>query len=103
MEITKENFKKEVLESDTPVLVDFWADWCQPCLMQAPFIDEVEKKFTGKFKVGKLNVEEASDIAGQYSVVSIPTMIIFKNGVETERLVGLQPPDALSEAIEKHL
>ena len=103
MEITKENFKKEVLESDKPVLVDFWADWCQPCKMQAPFIDEIEQKYAGKFKVGKLNIDEAQDIAARYSVASIPTLIIFKDGAEAERLVGLQPPDALSEIIDKHL
>lgn len=103
MEFNSGNFEKEVVKSDVPVLVDFWATWCQPCLMQAPFVEEVEKKYEGRFKVGKLNVEEAQDVAAKFGVMQIPTMIIFKGGQEVERLIGLQPTDALSEVMDKHL
>jgi thioredoxin 1 len=103
MEFNKDNFEAEVIKSDKPVLVDFWATWCQPCLLQAPYVEEVEKKYEGKFKVGKLNVEEAQEVAAQYGVMQIPTMIIFKNGQEAERIIGLQPAEQLSEIMEKHL
>ena len=90
---TKENFEAEALKSDIPVLVDFWADWCGPCRMFSPIVDE------GKVKVGKVNVDEQPELAGQYGVMSIPTAILFKGGEIAATLVGLQSKSALEELI----
>lgn len=85
-----QNFKEEVLDSKSPVLVDFWAPWCVPCQMVGPIIEEIAKEYEGKIKVGKINVDENSQIPGQYSVMSIPTVILFKEGKEVARKVGLE-------------
>ena len=101
--LSEENFKQEVLESDVPVLVDFWADWCMPCKMIAPMIDELSQEYDGKIKVGKLNVDEAQGIASNYGIMSIPTLIIFKGGEVVDKMVGAVPKTDLVSVIEKHL
>lgn len=95
IKISSENFEKEVLNSEKPVLVDFFADWCGPCKMMAPIVEELATELEGKVKVGKLNVDENSDIAIEYNVMSIPTLIVFKNGKEEKRLVGVRDKEEL--------
>jgi thioredoxin 1 len=105
MEITLNdtNFKSEVLESEVPVLVDFWAEWCMPCRMIAPMIDEVAKEYDGKVKVGKVNVDEAQATAANYNIMSIPTLIMFKNGEAVDRIMGAVPKADVVSCVEKHL
>lgn len=95
LKINSENFEKEVLNSEKPVLVDFFADWCGPCKMMAPIVEELATELDGKAKVGKINVDENSDIAVEYNVMSIPTLIVFKNGKEEKRLVGVRDKEEL--------
>lgn len=97
--LTKENFDTEALGSDIPVLVDFWAEWCGPCRMFSPIVDEFAGENEGKVKVGKVNVDEEPDLAGRYGVMSIPTAILFKNGEIVSTMVGVQPKSALEELI----
>lgn len=85
---TSENFEKEVLQSDIPVMVDFYADWCGPCRMMGPVVASLAEKFEGRVKIGKLNVDEESGIAGKYGVASIPTFIFFKGGREADSCMG---------------
>jgi thioredoxin 1 len=100
-QFTDQNFEAEVLKSDKPVLVDFWAVWCGPCQMMGPVIDELAEEMKDKFKIGKLNVDENGGIAAQYGVMSIPTLIIFKDGKNVKQFVGVQNKEALKEALEK--
>jgi len=86
--LTSENFNKEVLQSDVPVLVDFWAPWCGPCSMVSPIIDEIAGEVSGTAKVGKINVDEQNELASQYGVMSIPTVCVFKNGEVIVSSVG---------------
>lgn len=102
-EFTSENWQKEVMESSIPVLVDFWAVWCGPCRALAPTIDELAKENEGKIKVGKLNVDDAQDIASQYRVNSIPQIFIFKNGQVAERIVGAERKPVFQSAIKRVL
>ena len=95
IKLSSENFEKEVLKSEKPVLVDFYADWCGPCNAMAPVIEELATELDGKAKVGKINVDENSDIAVEYNIMSIPTLIIFQNGKEEKRLVGLRDKEEL--------
>ena len=95
IKLSTENFEKEVLKSEKPVLVDFYADWRGPCNAMAPVIEELAKELEGKVKVGKINVDENPDIAVEYNVMSIPTLIVFKNGKEEKRLVGLRNKEEL--------
>ena len=95
IKLSTENFEKEVLKSEKPVLVDFYADWCGPCNAMAPVLEELAKELEGKVKVGKINVDENPDIAVEYNVMSIPTWIVFKNGKEEKRLVGLRNKEEL--------
>ena len=101
--LTDENFEKEVLKSEIPVLVDFWAQWCGPCLVMGPIIEEIAKEFEGKIKVGKLNVDENPATAQKYGIMGIPTLMIFKDGKVVERIVGLRPKQVLVETIQKFL
>jgi len=105
LKFNDENFTSEVIETSKkkPVLVDFFAEWCGPCKMQAPIIDEVANELGEKAAIGKLNTEEAQSSAAQYNVMSIPTIIIFRDGEVKETLVGMQPKDKLVELIEKYV
>jgi len=100
LNVTDQNFESEVLKSNMPVVVDFFAEWCGPCKMMGPIFEEVGAKFEGKVKFAKLNVDEARETAGKFGVMSIPTLITFKNGEVVETLVGLQDEDSLAEKAE---
>ena len=89
--LTKNNFKDEVLNSDIPVLVDFWATWCGPCRMVAPIVEEIADEYDGRIKVGKVNVDEEPELAMQFRVASIPTLMVFKNGQLVNTAVGYRP------------
>ena len=89
--LTKNNFKDEVLNSDIPVLVDFWATWCGPCRMVAPIVEEIADEYDGKIKVGKVNVDEEPELSMQFRVASIPTLMVFKNGQLVNTAVGYRP------------
>ena len=99
IDLTKENFQAEITKSDKPVLVDFWAVWCGPCQMMAPILHELETKMPD-VQVGKVNVDEQMDLARQFRVVSIPTLIIFKNGQEVQRMVGVTSKEELKDAMK---
>ena len=101
--ITKDNFQKEVIESEIPVLVDFWAPWCMPCKMMEPILQQIAAENEGKIKVGKLNVDDENEIAGQYSIVSIPTLLLFSKGSVAEKRVGAVPRQVLDELLKPHL
>ena len=103
LKLDQNNFKNEVLESSTPVLVDFWAEWCGPCKIISPILDQIATELGGKIKIAKLNVDEAPDLAGEYNVMSIPTLLIFKNGQPVDQIVGAMPKDRLLDKINPHL
>ena len=98
IKITEQNFEAEVLKSDVPVLVDFWAVWCGPCQMQGPIVDELAEEVSG-IKFGKLNVDENMNLAQQYRVASIPTLLVFKNGKIAASAVGLQSKEGLKKLL----
>lgn len=97
---TSENFESEVLKSEVPVLVDFWAAWCGPCRMIGPIVDELADEYQGKVKVGKVNVDEQREIASKYKVMSIPTLLLIKNGEVANQAVGARPKKDLKAMIE---
>ncbi len=103
MEVTDATFEAEVLKSETPVLVDFWAEWCGPCKALGPTIDAIAGEMADKLKVCKLDVQENPGTASKYGVASIPTIILFKDGEPAERLVGLQPKQSIVSKLEPHL
>ena len=100
VKITTTNFEQEVLQSQIPVLLDFWADWCGPCRMAAPIIDEIASGTAGKVKVGKVNVDTDIELAQRYRIASIPTFLVFKNGELTEKAIGLQSKEDLMNLLK---
>ena len=101
--LTKQTYDGEVVNSDIPVLVDFWAPWCGPCRMLAPVIEELAQEYVGKVKVCKVNVDEEGELASMNAIVSIPTVILFKDGKQVGKLVGANPFDDYADLIEKFI
>ena len=101
--VTDASFKDDVLESDVPVLVDFWAPWCGPCRMVAPVVDEIAEQYDGQIKVVKLNTDENPQVASKYGIGSIPTLMIFKGGQRVDMVVGAVPKTTLANTLEKYL
>ncbi|RHP51484.1 thioredoxin [Clostridiaceae bacterium AF31-3BH] len=100
VKITTTNFEQEVLQSQIPVLLDFWADWCGPCRMAAPIIDEIATETAGKVRVGKVNVDTDIELAQRYRIASIPTFLVFKNGELAEKAIGLQSKEDLMNLLK---
>ncbi|HEY9822935.1 MAG TPA: thioredoxin [Candidatus Sericytochromatia bacterium] len=103
VQVTDASFKQDVLESEVPVLVDFWAPWCGPCRMVAPVVDEIAQQYEGQVKVVKLNTDENPNVASQYGIRSIPTLMIFKGGQRVDMVVGAVPKTTLANTLEKYL
>ncbi len=103
LEITDQSFQETVLNSDKPVLVDFWAVWCGPCRMLGPIIEEVAEEFEGKAVVGKVDVDNNQQVSVDYGIRNIPTVLIFKNGEVVDKIVGVQPKEVISEKLSAHL
>ncbi len=103
IELNEINFEQEVLKANMPVLVDFWAAWCGPCKMIAPIVDEIAGEYESKLKIGKVDVDNNQQIAMQYGIRSIPTLLVFKNGKVVEQIVGAAPKKSLIEKLSKHL
>ncbi len=101
--LTESNFEQEVLKSEKPVLVDFWAAWCMPCKVLGPIVDEVSKEYEDSIKVGKLNVDEAGDVAAKYNIISIPTLILFKDGKPVNQRVGAGSKKAIVDFISEYI
>ena len=101
--VTDSTFQEEVLNSPVPVLVDFWAPWCGPCRMVTPVVDEISQQFEGQLKVVKVNTDENPNVASQYGIRSIPTLMIFKEGQRVDMVVGAVPKTTLASTVEKHL
>lgn len=102
-EVTDASFESEVLKSDIPVLVDFWAPWCGPCRALAPVVEEIATDYTGKLKVFKINTDENPKTAQSYRISGIPSLIVFKNGQPVEQVVGAVPKGTISSAVDKHI
>ncbi len=102
-EVTDANFQETVLKSDTPVLVDFWAEWCGPCKMIAPVVDEIAQKYDGKLKIGKMDVDSNGQVPGMFDIQGIPTLILFKDGQPVQHIVGYRTRDQLDRVLAPHL
>lgn len=102
-QVSDATFKQEVLESEVPVLVDFWAPWCGPCRMVAPIVDEIASQYDGKVKVVKVNTDDNPSVASQYGIRSIPTLMVFKGGQRVDMVVGAVPKTTLANTLEKYL
>ena len=103
LELTDDNFAEQVLNADVPALVDFWAEWCMPCKMIAPVVDEIADEYAGKIKVGKVDTDSSRDIAMKFGISAIPTLILFKNGEVAKKFVGLQQKSDLKTALDELL
>lgn len=103
VQLNENNFEQEVLKSDYPVLVDFWAPWCGPCQLVGPIIEELAKSYQDKLKVAKLNVDENSNLSSRYQILSIPTLILFKNGKPVDSLIGATTKPKLEALLRRHL
>jgi thioredoxin 1 len=103
LEVTDASFDQEVLKSDQPVLVDFWATWCGPCRAIAPIVDELAKEYQGKVKIGKMDVDRNNATPMRYGVRGIPTLLVFKNGEVKEQIVGYVPKEQIQKALDKHV
>ena len=103
VEFTDAGFQAEVISSQQPVLVDFWAPWCGPCKMLGPTIEELATTYSGRVRIGKMNIDDHQQVAGEFGVGSIPTVLIFKGGAMVEKFVGVTPKAKLSAALESHL
>ena len=99
--LTETNFTEEVLQSATPVLVDFWAEWCGPCKMIAPILDEIASEYDGKVKIGKVNIDDQQSLATQHGIRAIPTLLLFKNGEVAEQIVGLRSKRDLKANLDR--
>lgn len=100
IDLTKDNFEQEVLQANTPVIVDFWATWCGPCRAQSPILDQLVDKENGKIKICKVNVDEQPELAIEFNVMSIPTLLFYKNGEKIQTLVGLQEEEKIRSVLE---
>lgn len=103
IEVTDDNFQQEVLNSETPVLVDFWAEWCAPCKLVVPALEQLAQDYKDKIKVGKLNVDENPNTPATYGIMGIPALLLFKGGEVKENIVGALPQDQIVERVSKHL
>ena len=101
--ITEANFDQEVNKSDLPVLIDFWAPWCGPCHMVSPIVEQLADEYDGRLKVAKLNTDEAPNVAVQFRIQSIPSLVLIKNGKEVDRMIGARPKQAIAEWIASKL
>ena len=102
-EVNKDEFQAQVLESDTPVLVDFWAEWCGPCKMIAPIVDEIAEEYEGKLRVAKLDADANPEVLMSFGIMGIPTLILFKGGEAVERITGFKPKNKIISKIEAHI